>query len=66
MLFEGLRVLVLVAFYQQPEIMKALDVEWTSRAQELIKRRAKLMAMDPALANPRNTAGEAPGEGSSA
>jgi len=55
MLFDGLRVLVLVAFYQQPEIMAALEVDWASRAQELTARRAKLMAMEPSLANPRNT-----------
>lgn len=57
MLFDGLRVLVLVAFYQQPEIMAALGVEWESRSRELIKRRGKLMAMDAALANPRNAGG---------
>jgi hypothetical protein len=56
LLFDGLRVLVLVAFYQQPEIMAALEVDWASQAKELIARRAKLMAMEPALANPRNAA----------
>ena len=67
MLFDGLRVLVLVAFYQQPEIMKALDVDWASRSQELIRRRGKLMAMEPALANPRNVPGGTAGSrGSSA
>lgn len=64
LLFEGLRVLVLVAFYQQPEIMAALEVDWASQAKELIARRAKLMAMEPELANPRNAA--ALGKGSSA
>jgi hypothetical protein len=58
MLFDGLRVLVLLSFYQQPEIMAALDVSWAPRAEELIARRAKLMNMEPALANPRN-AGDA-------
>lgn len=56
LLFDGLRVLVLVTFYQQPEIMAALDVDWASQAKELTARRAKLMAMEPALANPRNAA----------
>ncbi len=54
MLFDGLRVLVLVAFYQQPEILAALGVDWAPRAEELIARRAKLMNMEPSLANPRN------------
>lgn len=64
MLFDGLRVLVLVAFYQQPEVMAALEVDWVDRARELTERRGKLMAMEPALANPRNAGGAGRGSAS--
>jgi hypothetical protein len=57
LLSDGLRALLMIAFYQQPEIMAALGVDWESRAKELIARRARLLQMEPALANPRNAGG---------
>jgi hypothetical protein len=54
LLADGLRALVMIAFYQQPEIMAAFGIDWASRAKELTERRAKLLRMEPSLANPRN------------
>lgn len=56
MFFESLRELVLLCFYQQPEILEALGVDWQGRAHELVERRARLQAMASELANPRNSA----------
>lgn len=54
--FESLRELVLFCFYQQPQILRALGVDWQGRADELVERRARLLAMSDQLANPRNSA----------
>ncbi len=54
MFFESLRELVLFCFYQQPEILEALGVDWQGRADELSERPARLQAMASELANPRN------------
>ena len=55
MLFEGMRALTLMCFYQQPEILAVLEINWQARADELIERRARLKRMAPELANPRNS-----------
>lgn len=54
--YVGLRSLVLIVFYQQPEVLSALGVDWQRRADELTARRARLAAMPADLANPRNAA----------
>jgi hypothetical protein len=53
-LYDGLRALVLMCFYQQPEVLALLDIDWQARADELTGRRARLQRMAPELANPRN------------
>jgi len=53
-LYDGLRALVLMCFYQQPEILALLEIDWQARADELTERRARLQRMAPELANPRN------------
>jgi hypothetical protein len=53
-LYDGLRALVLMCFYQQPEILAVLEIDWQARADELTERRARLQRMTPELANPRN------------
>ena len=60
-LFEGMRALVLMCFYQQPEILAVLEINWQARADELVERRARLQRMAPELANPRNAGGIARG-----
>jgi hypothetical protein len=61
MLFEGMRALVLMCFYQQPEILAVLEINWQARADELVERRARLQRMAPELANPRNIGASARG-----
>jgi hypothetical protein len=39
----GLRALVLMNFYQHPEVLKALEVDWAGRAVALTARRAALL-----------------------
>jgi hypothetical protein len=39
----GLRALVLMNFYQHPEVLKALEVDWAGRAVALTERRATLL-----------------------
>jgi hypothetical protein len=58
LLADGLRALVMIAFYQQREILAALGLDWESRGKELTARRANLLRMEPALANPRNYGGQ--------
>jgi hypothetical protein len=58
-LYDGLRALVLMCFYQQPEILALLQIDWQARADELTERRARLQRMAPELANPRNVGREA-------
>jgi hypothetical protein len=43
LLFKGLRALVLLSFYQQPQVLAALEVDWAGRARELVARRAELL-----------------------
>lgn len=40
----GLRTLVFLAFYQHPDVLRALEVDWAGRASELVRRRAELIA----------------------
>jgi hypothetical protein len=40
----GLRTLVFLAFYQHPDVLRRLEVDWEGRAGELVRRRAELIA----------------------
>ncbi len=42
-LLLGLRTLVFLAFYQHPDVLAALGVDWAGRASELVRRRARLL-----------------------
>jgi hypothetical protein len=42
---DGMRSLIMLSFYQQPEVLRLLEVDWESRARELIERRARLQEM---------------------
>jgi hypothetical protein len=42
-LLTGLRTLVFVAFYQHPQVLASLEVDWAGRAVELTRRRAALL-----------------------
>jgi hypothetical protein len=53
-IYAAFHSLVLASFYQQPEVLAALEVDWSARADELVARRARLMTMSAELANPRN------------
>lgn len=55
-MWDGLRALALMCFYQQPEVQRLLEIDWQSRADELVERRGRLQRMPPDLANPRNAA----------
>jgi len=54
LLFQGVRSLVMISFYQQPEVLEVLEINWPARAEELVERRARLLRMAPELANPKN------------
>jgi len=43
----GLRTLVLLAFYQHPQVLAHLGVDWQGRAIELTRRRAELLETAP-------------------
>jgi hypothetical protein len=53
--FQAFRSIVLASYYSHPEIIEALGIDWESRARELVERRARLLKMNPEIANPRNT-----------
>jgi hypothetical protein len=40
----GVRTLVLLCFYQHPDVLRTLEVDWAGRARELTARRAALLA----------------------
>jgi hypothetical protein len=42
-LLLGLRTLVFLAFYQHPDVLAALGVDWAGRARTLVQRRADLL-----------------------
>ena len=44
-LVVGLRFLVLMAFYQHPQVLAHLGIDWQGRAVELTRRRAELLEM---------------------
>jgi hypothetical protein len=39
----GLRTMTLLAFYQHPEVLAALGVDWAGRAAALVRRRAEIL-----------------------
>ena len=43
-LLLGVRVLVFMAFYQHPEVLESLGVDWQGRADRLTRERAALFA----------------------
>lgn len=43
MLYQGVRALVLVCFYQHPTILSAMEVDWQARADERVKYRARVL-----------------------
>ena len=43
----GLRALVLLAFYQHPQVLAHLGIDWQGRAVELTRRRAELLEIAP-------------------
>ena len=47
-LLLGLRVLVFMAFYQHPQVLESLGVDWQGRADRLTRERARLLAGDGA------------------
>ena len=42
-LLMGLRTLVFLAFYQHPDVLASLDIDWAGRATTLVARRAELL-----------------------
>jgi hypothetical protein len=42
-LFQGLRTLVFVGFYQHPQVLASLEIDWAGRARLLTARRAELL-----------------------
>lgn len=65
-LVVGLRTLVFLAFYQHPDVLSAMGVDWQGRATELTRLRAELLAAVPEVADapptsphPAGTPGEA-------
>jgi len=54
MAYLGIRSLVMISFYQQPEVLEVLEVGLSARARELVERRARLLRMAPELGNPKN------------
>ncbi len=45
-LLMGLRTLVFLGFYQHPQVLAALGIDWQGRAHLLTRRRAELLAGD--------------------
>lgn len=43
MLYQGVRALVLVCFYQHPKILEAMEVDWQGRADERVRYRARVL-----------------------
>lgn len=43
LLYQGIRALVFVCFYQHPRVLEALEVDWQSRADERVRFRARLL-----------------------
>lgn len=43
LLYQGVRALVFVCFYQHPKILQALEVDWQGRADERVRFRARIL-----------------------
>lgn len=43
MLYQGVRALVLVCFYQHPKILEAMEVDWQGRADERVRYRVAVL-----------------------
>lgn len=43
LLYQGVRALVFVCFYQHPRILEAMEVDWQGRADERVKFRARVL-----------------------
>jgi len=43
LLYQGVRALVFVCFYQHPKILEAMEVDWQGRADERVRFRARIM-----------------------
>jgi hypothetical protein len=43
----GLRTLVFLSFYQHPQVLSALEIDWAGRAATLTRRRAALLEGQP-------------------
>jgi hypothetical protein len=39
----GLRTLVFLAFYQHPQVLAVMNIDWAGRAEALTQRRAELL-----------------------
>ena len=53
-LVDGMRSLIMLSFYQQPQVLDLLEVDWAQRARELIERRARLQELSGDLADRGN------------
>lgn len=42
-LFQGVRALALIAFYQQADVLESMEVRWQRRADEQVARRARIL-----------------------
>jgi hypothetical protein len=54
LVYQAFRSLVLACVYQHPEVLGALEIDWQTRARELLEHRGRLLAMSVDVANPRN------------
>lgn len=43
LLYQGVRALVFVCFYQHPKILEAMEVDWQGRADERVRFRARIL-----------------------
>jgi hypothetical protein len=49
-LLRGLRFLIYFAFYQHPQVLAHMEIDWEGRAAMLVTRRAELLAQQDAAA----------------
>jgi len=57
-LFQGVRALALIAFYQQVDVLESMEVRWQQRADEQVARRARIL--DGAVGAETSRAPESP------
>lgn len=43
LLYQGVRALVFVSFYQHPKVLEAMEVDWQGRADERVRFRARIL-----------------------